>query len=65
MKKSKTARAVKKTTFRYAAVKKQNPLKDIQLFRWLKKSFLGKSRKQSVDLLDQWILKKKPMTLFF
>ena len=37
----------------------------IHIFRWFKKSFLGKSHNESVDLLDRWILKKKVMTLFF
>ena len=65
MKKNKTDGAVRKTTSRYAFAKKENPFTNIRLFRWVKKSFSGKSRKQSVDLLDQWILKKKMMTLFF
>ncbi len=34
-------------------------------FRWLKRSFAGKSRTESMDLLDQWILKKRMMSLFF
>ena len=65
MKKNSIVTAAKKTTSRNAATKKKNILTNIRLFRWIKKSFSGKSRDESVDLLDQWILKKKMMTLFF
>ena len=65
MKKDKVVIAAKKTTPRRTASKKKSPLSKVGLFRWVKKSFLGMSRKESVDLLDQWILKKKVMTLFF
>ncbi len=65
MKKNKVVIVAKKTTLRYTAAKKKNPLSNVGLFRWVKKSFLGMSRKESVDLLDQWILKKKVMSLFF
>ena len=34
-------------------------------FRWLKKLLLGKSQAESMDLLDEWILKKRTMSLFF
>ena len=36
----------------------------VSMFRWLKKSMLGKSHAQSMDLLDRWILKKNPLGLF-
>ncbi len=39
--------------------------RNIRLFRWVKRSLWGKSHAQSVDLLDQWILKKKMLSLFF
>jgi hypothetical protein len=65
MKKDKVVIAEKKTTPRRTAAKRENPLSNVGLFRWVKKSFLGMSRKESIDLLDQWILKKKVMTLFF
>ena len=42
-----------------------NLLGKVRFFRWLKKSMSGKSRAQSMDLLDQWILRKRPMSLFF
>ena len=44
---------------------KRNLLGKVQFFRWLKKSMMGKSQAQSMDLLDQWILKKRPLSLFF
>jgi hypothetical protein len=65
VKKDKVVIVVKKTTPRRNAGKKKSPLSNVGLFRWVKKSFLGMSRKESVDLLDQWILKKKVLTLFF
>lgn len=59
----KTSRArIKNKT---SAKKQQRPLGKVQFFRWLKKSMLGKSQAQSMDLLDQWILRKRPMSLFF
>ena len=39
--------------------------RNIRLFRWVKRSLSGKSHTQSADLLDQWILKKKMLSLFF
>jgi hypothetical protein len=65
VKKNKAVLVAKKTTQRNIAAKKKRLLSNVGLFRWVKKSFLGMSRKESVDLLDQWILKKKVMTLFF
>ena len=65
MKTSKTSVILKKTRSRHTTPKKKNILSNVGLFRWVKKSFLGISRKESVDLLDQWILKKRAMSLFF
>jgi hypothetical protein len=65
MKKSKVVKGSKKKMTKYTYSKKRNLLTNIRLFRWIKKSFSGKSHNESVDLLDQWILKKKAMTLFF
>jgi hypothetical protein len=36
----------------------------VSIFREFKKAIFGKSQKQSVDLLDQWILKKRALSLF-
>lgn len=38
-------------------------LGDVLSFRWLKKAMVGKSREQSLDLLDRWILKKQTLGL--
>ena len=65
MKKNKTVTVPKKTTHRHMTPKNKRILSNVGLFRWVKKSFLGMSRKESVDLLDQWILKKRAMSLFF
>jgi hypothetical protein len=46
-------------------VKKKNFLEDVFTFRWLKKAMVGKTQEESLDLLDQWILKKKALSLFF
>ena len=62
---NKTSVILNKTRFRHAAAKNKRILSNVGLFRWVKKSFLGISRKESVDLLDQWILKKRAMSLFF
>ena len=40
-----------------------NFLQDVLHFRWLKKAMMGKSRSESLDLLDRWILRKKPLAL--
>ena len=37
----------------------------VQNFRWLKKFLRGKGRLESLDLLDQWILRKRPLSLFW
>lgn len=44
---------------------KKNAFGGVFGFRWLKKSLAGKNRNESMDLLDQWILKKRTMSLFF
>jgi len=54
-----------RTTPKSAVKNSVNPLGKVRFFRWLKKSMSGKSRAQSMDLLDQWILRKRPMSLFF
>ncbi len=46
-------------------LKTRNLLKDIPGFRWFKKAMVGKTQEESLDLLDQWILKKKALGLFF
>jgi len=37
----------------------------VELFRLVKRKIFGKSHKKSADLLGQWILKKRPLSLFF
>ncbi|GEM_PF-4024302 len=37
---------------------------DAKKFRDLKKMMVGKSRDESLDLLDEWILKKRAWSLF-
>jgi len=37
---------------------------DAKKFRDLKKMMVGKSREESLDLLDEWILKKRAWSLF-
>lgn len=44
---------------------KSNFWKEVLGFGWLKKAMVGKTREESLDLLDQWILKKRALTLFF
>ena len=44
---------------------KKNFIKDVFAFRLLKKSMVGKSRAESLDFLDPWIVKKKTLTFFF
>jgi len=46
-------------------VRRKNFLKDVLGFRWLKKAMVGKAQEEPLDLLDQWILKKKVLSLFF
>jgi hypothetical protein len=46
------------------SAKKKYVTKDVFTFRWLKKAMVGKSREESLDLLDRWILKKKTLGLF-
>ena len=36
----------------------------VKVFRSLKKMLFGKSQARSLDLLDRWILKKRPLSLF-
>lgn len=45
--------------------KKRDLLKDVFGFRWFKKAMVGKTQEESLDLLDQWILKKRALSLFF
>ena len=45
--------------------RERNFLKDVLGFRWLKKAMAGKTQEESLDLLDEWILKKRALTLFF
>lgn len=45
--------------------KRKDFFKDVLGFRWLKKAMVGKTQEESLDLLDQWILKKRALTLFF
>ena len=45
-------------------VQRRNFLQDVPGFRWLKGKMMGKSQSESLDLLDQWIL-KKPLSLFW
>jgi len=60
----KTHKSVKK--LRAKNVKKSNdPSGKVFGFRWLKKLLAGKSNSESMDLLDQWILKKRALSLFF
>jgi hypothetical protein len=44
--------------------KKKNLLNEVLDFRWLKKAMVGKTQEESLDLLDEWILKKKTLSLF-
>jgi len=44
---------------------KGNFLKEAFGFRWLKKALMGKGRDQELDLLDQWILKKRALSFLF
>jgi hypothetical protein len=46
------------------SAKKKYVTKDVFTFRWLKKAMVGKSREESLDLLDRWILKKRALGLF-
>lgn len=64
MKRTASAPAVlekSKTRLRPSSRKKTFP---VFAFRWLKKALAGKSRAESLDLLDQWILKKRLLGLF-
>ncbi len=69
MKKRKTVFKEVKRTFLKSGhknqPKKKKFLEDVFAFRWLKKAMVGKTQEESLDLLDQWILKKKTLTLFF
>ena len=60
----KTGEKNKKTASR-TQNKQKSFLKDVLGFRWLKKAMVGKTQEESLDLLDQWILKKKALALFF
>jgi hypothetical protein len=67
MTKNERRKTVKKAALRrpsQARKKSRNFLEEIFAFRWLKKSIAKKSREESVDLLDQWILKKRALSLF-
>jgi hypothetical protein len=44
--------------------KKRSFLNDVLGFRWLKKAMVGKTQEESLDLLDEWILRKKALRLF-
>jgi hypothetical protein len=55
------ALAVPKKTSR----KKKTTESHVLMFRSLKKHLFGHPQKKSLDLLDQWILKKRMMSLFF
>jgi len=50
----------KKTT-----LKKKKTESHVLMFRSLKKQLFGHPQKKSLDLLDQWILKKRMKSLFF
>jgi hypothetical protein len=45
--------------------KKRKTESHVLMFRSLKKQLFGHPQKKSLDLLDQWILKKRMMSLFF
>jgi len=51
-----------RTKFRSFRKQQEKPI--VSIFREFKKAIFGKSQKQSVDLLDQWILKKGTLGLF-
>lgn len=45
--------------------KKRSFIENVLAFRWLKRVVVGKTRDESLDLLDKWILKKRILSLFF
>lgn len=69
MKKAKVPRRSKKTSSSekepVQARKRKSLFTDVLRFRWLKKALVGKTQTESLDLLDQWILKKKILYLFY
>ena len=40
-------------------------LENVSKFRGIKKALVGKSRAESLDLLDEWMLKKRTLSRFF
>ena len=69
MKKSKTAlepaRKRPRKPIPKKSQKKKKYFEDVFLFRGIKRVLLGKTRQQSLDLLDRWILKKRVLSLFY
>jgi len=63
--KKSTSKKAKRSASNHLGDQKPPAAGKVKLFRWLKKALVGKSQTQSLDLLDQWILKKKAMSLLF